>query len=399
MTDVVVVGAGVAGLAAARALVEAGRSVVVVEARDRAGGRILTHHDDGFAAELGAEFVHDSTPGFEAALRAAGLRTVEVDFDRDSDEPDPFTAAREAFAAAAKGRSGSVGEVLDQLEDEGLLGIGWLRHYAAGFHAADPDRLDLGAFLAQEQTASPARRPLGSYSRLVEWLREGVPDVRLGFPVTLVRWSAGSVEVSGPAGSVRARRAVLTLPLGVWKAGVVRFEPPIGKRAALDALVAGDAARVVMRFRTRFWEDLPEPPDNMFFGPGAFPTFWILDAAPAIVAWVGGPRAADLAGLPDDEVVDSAVQSLADALGADPRPHLAGAWTHDWLADPWSRGAYTYVTVGGRSAPDELREPVGDTLFFAGEATGPEGGGTVTLAFESGIRASREILAASDGRG
>jgi monoamine oxidase len=399
MNDVVVIGAGVAGLAAARELSAAGRSVVVVEARDRIGGRVCTHVDDGFAAELGAEFVHDSTPAFAAALEAAGLRTTEVAFDRDSAGPDPFTTAREAFARAAKGRSGSVGEVLDQVEDEGLEGVGWLRQYAAGFHAADPDRLDLGAFLAQEEAATPARRPVGPYSRLVGWLREGVPDVRLGFPVTLVRWSPGSVEISGPSGAIRARRAVLTLPLGVWKAGVVRFEPPVGKRDALDALVAGDAARVVMRFRSRFWEDLPEPPDNLFFGPGAFPTFWSLDAAPAIVAWVGGPRAADLAGRPDGDVVQLAVQSLADALGADPRPHLAGAWTHDWVADPWSRGAYTYVTVGGRSAPDELRQPLADTLFFAGEATGPDGGGTVTLAFESGLRAAREILASPDQRG
>jgi monoamine oxidase len=267
------------------------------------------------------------------------------------------------------------------------------------------------------------------YSAIVDWLRAGLDperaQVRTGCIVEEVRWRRGAVEVAyrsatgGQAHRLQARRAVITLPLGVLKAppgepGAVRFEPmPSVLRSALDRLEVSQVCKVVLRFREPFWDEpdffrrraargvrlRPTQIDFLHDRHGDFPTWWLARPwqAPLMTAWAGGPRADALADMDEPALVDRALRGLGRMLGIT-HSRLDGlleSWrAHDWRRDPYSRGAYSYVGVGGLPAQRALARPVEGTLFFAGETTEPEEMGTVTGAIQSGRRAARRILQA-----
>ena len=132
-----------------------------------------------------------------------------------------------------------------------------------------------------------------------------------------------------------------------------------------------------------------------FHSPAApFPTFWtpLPMRAPLLTAWAGGPKAARLTGSSTRKLVDAALASVESVFGKGVRGHLAAAYAQDWMRDPYSRGGYSYVLVGGEGAREELAAPLDDTIFFAGEATDSEEAGTVAGALRSGIRAAREAM-------
>ena len=221
------------------------------------------------------------------------------------------------------------------------------------------------------------------------------------------------------AAVLQARRAVITLPLGVLKAphgetGAVRLEPvPAVLRDALDRLEVSQVCKVILRFREPFWEEpgffrrrasravgvKPNRIDFLHTDAGDFPTWWLARPwqAPLLTAWAGGPRADRLADLDEAALVDRALHGLGRMLDV-PRHRLDDgleSWrTHDWRRDPFSRGAYSYVGVGGLPAQRALGRPVLDTLFFAGETTEPDEIGTVAGALASGRRAAQRILRA-----
>ena len=215
-------------------------------------------------------------------------------------------------------------------------------------------------------------------------------------------------QLGGPF-AVLATQAILTLPLGVLQqpphaAGAVRFLPALDlKRAALRGLASGAVIKLLLRFATSFWEELHEGRyrDASFFHATharGMRTFWTPAPAraPLLVAWAGGPRALRLAaGASPADLVRTALASLQALFGKglDLAGRLESYYYHDWQRDPFARGAYSYVTVGGDDARQALAAPVDNTLFFAGEATdtGNEAG-TVTGALASGIRAARELL-------
>jgi monoamine oxidase len=186
--------------------------------------------------------------------------------------------------------------------------------------------------------------------------------------------------------------------------GAVRFTPALeGKHAALAGLASGPVLKVVMRFRSAFWERVAggRAYNAAFFhhAEAPFPTFWtaLPLRIPVLTAWAGGPRAARLSGRDPAQIVQQVITSLEMLFGpATPvRAQLEAAHLHDWLPDPFARGAYSYVAVGGGRAREQLAEPLDDTLFFAGEATDTGGeSGTVTGALQSGERAAQQLLAA-----
>ena len=419
--DVVVVGAGAAGLAAARELVRAGARVCVLEARDRIGGRILTERfpDLAFPIELGAEFVHGSAPDIWNVIRGAGLPTVEVtqrhDLVRDggltpAPQLDPPLAALTSTAARIE-TDRSVAEVLRTLActpDEAAM----LRGYVEGFHAIDAERGSAMVFGRVEQGqgsgASSASRLVGGYDGLVRFLAADVPVIQLGCPVERIRWSPGSVtlEAAGKA-LASARAAVVTVPAAVLAApGGPGFDPALpGKIEALAHIAGGQAVRVILRFRSRWWERVPgaraaHGSVSFMHIPGApIPVWWTQapTEAPVLVGWAGGPPAVRLSGWRATEVFETALAALATAFAFDRdelRTQLIDARTHDWSVDRWALAAYSYPLVGGADAPAELARPVAGTLFFAGEATHAGGEhASVHGAIATGIRAAGEVLA------
>jgi monoamine oxidase len=437
--DVVIIGGGAAGLSAARALHDAHLRVLVLEARDRLGGRIYTQHVRGLAVpvELGAEFVHGRVRETLEIAAEAGLVLGELsgawnhiaggsvqspgdedwhvgtllqrlDLDRTPDRP--FSA----FLAGLRSDPTIPADVVAAIPDA-------LR-YVEGFDAADPDRVG-ERWLALSEAASQRddhghqyRIPAG-YDRITDALAARLPAaaIRLATVVREVEWEPGRVVVHANTITPAARAAIITLPLGVLTApvdgtpGPVAFRPDLGStvRGALDGIAMGSAVRIVLDFKTPFWEALPldggdRPPNDLCFfstEDDVLAVWWTSFPMQGnvLTAWVGGPRAAALARYTRDELVEQALRALGRATGVTRtrlRSLLNGAWYHDWHSDPFARGAYSYGIVGGVDAPRVLGRPLEDTLYFAGEATDPDGrGGSVHAAIASGERAAAAVLA------
>jgi monoamine oxidase len=432
--DVIVIGAGAAGLATSRALADAGRRVLLLEAKDRVGGRVGS--DAGAAdgpIELGAEFVHGEPEATLDLLREAGGCVEPVEGDHQVAEggriePIGHRAGElEQLLERAKrvttDESAAAFLERDVIEDpRRQYAADWARRLVEDFDGADTACAGV-LTLAEEWSGDTAAhsavgRPRGGYATLIghmaRRLDPGRVELRLGCAVRAVRWGRGRVEVDveldGRAETHGARAAVITLPLGVLQAdgndpAAVRFDPPLDqKRDALAGLAMGSALKVLLRFRAPFWETLDGGRwrDVSFFhraGPG-FRTFWT--ALPRrttwLNAWVGGPRAIELARGPDEAIVARAVESAQALFGdrADVRSLLVETRLHNWDADPRSRGAYSYVCIGGGDARAALAAPLEGTLFFAGEATDDTGeASTVAGAIASGRRAAREVVASS----
>lgn len=432
MREVVIIGAGAAGLAAAVELGRSGQSVLVLEARDRSGGRVWTRREPGLSVpvELGAEFIHGRPAATFSLLRKAGLTAVDAPMVRvavQRGELQPrgdgvFAEIRQVLqqrASALRKKDVSFATFLARerhgLSDEARA---FARMRVQGYDAADPARVSARA-IAEEWAGEGADetghfRPPGGYGALLAPLTSalgGSVRLQLQTIVRTVRWQRGSVEIKGTSRGklfrATAARAIVTLPLGVLQLppgtrGAVRFAPALKEKAqALKRLASGPVLKVALQFRTAFWEELDQARYrhiSFFHSPRAvFPTFWtaLPARAPLLIAWAGGPKVARLTGSGTPDIIRKAVTSLKSVFGkrADIDAQFKAAWFHDWQRDPFARGAYSYEKVGGSGARRALAAPLQDTLFFAGEATDFEGEqGTVAGALQSGIRAAREVL-------
>ena len=410
------IGAGAAGLAAARELAGAGRSVLVLEARARVGGRCWTRRMAGLdiPVELGAEFIHGAAEATHALLREAGASAVESTREQRYLEHGTLRPVN-AFAEAQRAVQG----IAPMARDMSFAAFLAKRRVAAktktfarlmvqGFDAADPARASARSIVEEwgegGSLGASQPRPQGGYGplfeRLAQWLVENGVRLQLDSPIRAIQWKRGGVLVRGLSHgrqfTFRARHAIVTLPLGVLQAHAVRFSPALKtKQEALAKLASGPVIRVAMRFHSRFWEE-QAPAVAFFHVPGAaFPTFWtpLPMRAPLLTAWAGGPKAARLTAKSKDELIVTAAATARRVFGSKVSEELAAAYVQDWQADPYSRGGYSYVLVGGSGAREQFAEPVDGTLFFAGEATDADEAGTVAGALRSGQRAAREVLA------
>ncbi|MDQ3908108.1 MAG: FAD-dependent oxidoreductase [Acidobacteriota bacterium] len=445
--DVLIIGAGAAGLAAARDIAAAGLRVVVVEARERVGGRIFTlrEGESETPVELGAEFIHGRPRETLDLVKSAGLTLRPVSGRHWHVRGGELTKSSEFWSRLeeinkrmerATGRDHSFEQFLEtEARDEPEEVKQIARLYVEGFHAARAERVGVQGLnrtnRAEEEIDGDEQSRINEgYDRVARWLRESAQasgaEFLLNAVVEDVRWSRGRVELRGttrqgmPDGGrsfkCEASRLVVTLPLGVLQAregerGAVRFEPALtAKREAAMRLAMGNVVRVVLRFREPFWERLNlvaggERADLSRLGfihdPRArLPTWWTQSPlrAPLLVGWAGGSRADALPTGGADDLREQVLASLR-AIFRVPQSlvedSLAASFMHDWRVDPFARGAYSYVPVGGLEALERLAEPVEGTIFFAGEATNTEGHwGTVHGAISTGLRAAGEVVAA-----
>jgi len=434
--DVVIIGAGAAGLAAASEIARAGGSALVLEARDRIGGRCWSLDVPGMSlpVELGAEFIHGRPAATFSLLARAGFYAIDrtgsgwhVERGRLKRSGDFFD---EIHRALRKTRLPAQDVSFDTFLERELRQLPararvFARRRVEGYDAADPARASARAIVEEwsgedEATAASHFRPSGGYGVLLESLSQSLAgtkvSLQLGAVVREVRWHRGEVEVSGRRGSrdfrVKAARAIVTLPLGILQLqdsteGAVRFVPALRqKERALAGLAPSPVIKVVMRFRSAFWETLDDGryEDAAFLRSvdAPFPSFWtaLPMRAPLLVAWAGGPRAERLSGIPARDVMRRAIVSLESLFGRRARvaQNLEAAWLHDWQEDPFARGAYSYVTVGGAGARKALSAPLEGTLYFAGEASDFEGEhGTVAGALRTGTRAAQRARKAQLG--
>lgn len=431
--DVIVVGAGAAGLAAAAHLSRNGKSVCILEARERIGGRILTARPRGSVVplELGAEFIHGESPAVFEQLRLAGDVAVDAVQTRHraphpgrlKQSEDLVETMKQRLSGIPKPRADlPFGEFLEKHRRRLSPTV---RSFATmlveGFDAADPARASALEILKEwgggSAADAPTFRPQRGYGALMDSLAGGLdPEkahVQLDSVVNEIRWRQGEVKAlfsrHGEPGEVRASQAVITLPLSVMQLppltpGSVLFTPTLPrKQLPLSRLLMGPVVKLVLCFSKPFWAEIDdgEHHDVAFFhAQGApFPTFWttLPVRTPILIAWSGGPKAMRLVGRGTDEVLRPALASIAEIFGKrrDYHKMLEAVHWHDWQSDPFSSGAYSYAGVGGGPARKQLGRSVEQTLFFAGEALDEEESSSVGGALHTGQRAAKELLKGS----
>ncbi len=429
--DVLVIGAGASGLAAARALADAGRRVIVLEARDRIGGRVWT--DRTFAAipvERGAEFIHGEQADTWALVRQAGLRTesflrwqgrrvVTEDGRLASDEllharPDlqpVFTLEQQL--TAYQGPDCSLADWLAANDYSPLAAhIADLR--MAHSNCATPATISMAELAHELKIADKGPGDfhiLDGYDRALALLADRL-DIRLGTAVTKIQWNQEGVTIQTrrpgdkePAEqidrslalnlpvslSLQARHAIITLPLALLKADAVTFDPPLSqaKQHAIDSLTMAPAMKLLLRFEERFWDA------EMTFltGRDPVPVWWTVRRdAPLLIGFITGPRAARLAAHGPEAALEQGIAALTAIFGAAPRRLFAAGEVVDWAADEWARGGYSSVPPGAHGQRAVLAQPAG-ALHFAGEATVfANNPATVHGALHSGRRAAGEII-------
>jgi monoamine oxidase len=418
--DTVVVGAGMAGLTAARTLAEAGVRVAVIEARSRIGGRILTYRSRGHTFELGAEFIHGRPPELWALILEAGFDPYERDGSQACFEDGMLrlcSPQEHAFSLLEDLENPpepdlSFTEYLSRLQASDSERSSLL-NFVEGFNAADASQISAVSLGVQQQAEGSEEGDRvfylsGGYDRIAEYLAGRIVDyggsIRLNSPVRKIQWTPSAVEIIDDKQTFSASKVIITVPLGVLQAGNLVIDPyPESIFKAASQLRMGHVTRFTLLFREPFWTKLPrsspmEDLSFLFSFDDAPPVWWTTHPQPTalLTGWVGGPRSEGLAGLSSDDLADRACSTLARIFSLEVtqvRQLLLECHAHDWRNDPFSLGAYSYVATGGIEASLHLSRPVADTLFFAGEHTDTTGAwGTVHAAMRSGLRAAQQIL-------
>jgi monoamine oxidase len=426
--DVLVLGAGVAGLAAASRLAAAGRRVIVLEARDRIGGRVWTDTALGVPVDLGAAWLHSSAnnPVVPIAGRL-GMELVRTEWldagvhDRDGIRipGDEVQASNVSFrrvmqrvlekrtrASLDVSLGEAVRETIAELGMEGRASLtDWQVAYLEADYAEELARLSLRLCRLDDDYHGGDFAPVRGYAPLVAWLAGGI-DVRPGHRVTSVEHGAAPVRVTTDRGAFTARCVLVTLPVGLLRAAAaeggrprvatVAFDPPLPRRKLRAAAHLGMALmnKVILRFPRRFWPDSSDVFGWTGRRHGEFPLFvngQRMRRAPLLEALVVGDVARELELLPDERIVARAMDALRTMFGAGiPAPDAARITR--WGRDPFATGSYSYPMVGAAVHDRRaLAEPVGDRLFFAGEATHPTLSGTVHGAYLTGLSESIRI--------
>jgi hypothetical protein len=405
--DVIIVGAGAAGLAAGARLAQAGRRVALLEARDRIGGRIFTRHlpaEEGHApmrVELGAEFIHGLPPATwslvgEAKLSAYELEGSELSFVNGNWAPPMNHPAIHVIADMMKwlearpGCDMSFAEYLAANPTDAASAAA-AANYVEGFNAADRNRIGIASLAVQQRAedaidADRLFHVAEGYDAVMEFLaaqfRAAGGELALGRPCDASSGGAAACGSSGGTGgeTLHAARALITVPLGVLQADTIDFAPrPADILAHAERLAMGDVVRVVLLFRDRFWRyaSAPSIPEGVrrkladlsfLFTPAEVPpTWWTPNPAPTpmLTAWIGGTKATELrrsiAASGDPLALPrrciATLARIFELSFAELQNLLVSCHEHDWSADPYSRGAYSYVPAGALDAPAKLTCP------------------------------------------
>ncbi|WP_376986823.1 flavin monoamine oxidase family protein [Bosea sp. R86505] len=389
--DVIVIGAGAAGIAAAHQLKAAGRRAIVLEARDRVGGRAFTDASLGPAYDAGAMFIHwaERNPWVQIA-RDLGVETPSESWGGGF---RVFSGGQPMGDADRQRRRGAFGQIDRRLETVDLakrdvsirdllgdLGPDLAPIASSGLLLSigeESERIsarDYQRLWAGEDLVVPS-----GYGNLVARHGAGL-DIRLNQPVSEIRWDGPGVSVTTPSGTLRAQACIVTVPVGVLKAGAIRFTPelPARTRDALDGIGMGALTKIALKVEG---ERFGITPGTSFLEAGSPKRLINFDLFPEgkdlIVAFCGGDHARELSAAGPAAARDHLTTLLSSMIGSDIRKAVTGISFPAWWTDPFSHGSYSVCLPGREAAREHLAEPIGGRLFIAGEATA--GGGAMTV--------------------
>lgn len=414
---IIIVGAGAAGLMAARELARAGKRVTILEARDRCGGRIhpLPALQFGYPADGGAEFVHGEAPVTRGLAREAGLsvRTIGgtqwsfdgTEFSRES----PRDLYDEKLHAALRDLTEDL-TVADFLRRH-FAGLEYarLRHAVGrmveGYDAADPERASTLALRDEwmnEGRATQARID-GGYGGLIDFLaaecRERGAVIRLGAVVSAIEENDGKLAIRCAGSAVQVcDRVILTVPLPLLRE-IALPAAARAKAAAADDIGFGSVIKILLRFTRPWWRERRDELADMIFllSDETIPVWWTRypNQHHVLTGWFGGPRTAELAHLDPQGLIDAGISSLATMFRmsrADIARDVVAAAAANWAHDPFARGAYSWATPQTRAAQEILARADGPVLFSGEALYRGRDMGTVEAALASGLETAGLIL-------
>ncbi|WP_026139586.1 flavin monoamine oxidase family protein [Leucobacter salsicius] len=433
--DVLVIGAGVSGLAAASDLTRAGKRVVVLEARGRVGGRVHTERVGGHTTDVGASWIHGiDDSSLHDATRALGMREAEFtvgSFQAGGRPMVYFGPGNERLSAvAADGFIADVAALDPELEraiarapegasyadavqsavasfvanrswdeDRAERVLEYHRHRAEEQYGAWWDDLDAHGLDDDQIEGDEVVFPDG-YDALPRALAAGL-DVRLETPVNRIAWSGGGVAVAAGETVFTADHVIVTAPVGVLQSGQIEFAPALPEPVAraLEGFAMNEFEKVFLRFDAPFWDDGVYAIKRQGSAAQWWHSWYDLTQAvgtPTLLTFAAGPAARATRDWSDDEIVASVMSSLREIYGA-AVPDPESARITRWRDDPWAQGSYAFAKPG---TPPEahtiLATPIGGVLQLAGEATWQDDPATVTAALESGRRAAQRVLFGHD---
>lgn len=434
-----IIGAGIAGLAAAKRLIDHGYSVEILEARDRVGGRIHTD-ESTFSApiDLGAAWLHSAKNNpLAKSAKELGIETLECDtddllaFDENGDELDEqlveelFEDLDEILEETHEDRKEADA---DQSLADGIrqtLSSEYMSRFV-GRYSENQLNFAISSRIVQEYAAETDFLSWKWYDRGVdEWgedrlVKQGMDQfvrnlaksltgasanakpnqaiISLNNPVSKVTYDGNGVTVESATGIHQYTRLIVTLPLGVLKTKAIQWNPylPLRKRQAIQRLGVGFFEKVIIEFESAFW-----PKDRQWFGMIGAPlsrTFEIFNTYPQLKKpiLVGFLAGLDVSRMQTDQadaaLVQRMVQQLKSMFG-DELPAIKNTQCTRWSKDRFSMGAYSHMAIGSSEEDvGALIEPIEDRLFFAGEATSETSPATVHGAYQSGIREADRII-------
>lgn len=417
--DVIVIGAGLSGLSAAKKLLQENKTVLVLEARNRLGGRIYTNRDFGIPVDLGASWAHDLPNNQLAKEFSNDLNLLpfsdlleqlkeHVAYDESHQlQSKALLAGVKSYVSAffiyvtALPSASSLTDALndfsghDLSQDKVPVVKKWLANLLACWSGAELEHTSVALWQAMAEEGGMAY-VLNGYDTIIDLLADGV-EVKLDNPVQQIDYSQEITVVVTRDITYKATKVIVTLPIGVLKSAQCRFVPelPAEKQAAISNIGSGLLDKAVIKFPHCFWQKevlsiqrFPTVDSNI----QVYINYQAMLKVPILVALYGGDFASAVESLSLTEKIQQLLAPLRDIYGDDfvePDEVI----TTNWLNDPHSRGAYSYLAKGQcASCFDVLAQPISEKLFFAGEATSREYYATAHGAYESGVRAAEDLL-------
>lgn len=420
--DIIIVGAGAAGLMAAWELSLTGKNVAIIEARERIGGRTHTVHDENFQlpVESGAEFVHGNLELTKLLIKKSKSNDYKVEgeiwqkedeqLDEQSDFIEDYSALNKKFKELE--HDISVADFINNyLQGEKFEETRFtLKNYVEGYYAANTNKASTFALRDELNSSEEVQyRIEGGYIKLMTFLFEQCSNKGCRFflsnEVKEIHWQKNKVKVVTNNQTIEGKKILVTVSMGVLQQEKIHFSPALpDKISAAKQLGFGPVIKTILQFSDIFWEDetfVKKKVNKLgfIFSKSIIPTWWTQypKEAAMITGWSGGPHAIEIKNLSDEQIKQKALESLSFIfdVSVEQLNQKLKAWhVANWVNDSYSLGGYSYEVVNGKKFKEIIKQPVEDTIYFAGEGLidGAEIG-TVEAAFVSGRETAHRMIA------